>query len=531
MQIIRALLNSLKKKEKPSPPVNRVSLSSRLQNNVRDFKSMFQGADDFLVKEFYLGGRPSLKVAVLYLESLVDEAAIQQFLTEPLMIWSRPNFAGELAGKDVIREVTSRLIPAQDISEVSDLDEIVMQLLEGNTVLLLDGCTTALGMEAKGWPSRGVQETQVEVTLRGPRHSFNETLQDNVALVRRHLKNQGLANESMTIGRKSKTDIRVMYLKEVVHPELVNEVKRRLGEIDTDLIPDSGIIQNLITDHPYSIFPTIRSTERPDIVASELNEGRVAVLVDTTPIALTMPVTLYNTFTSPDDHYGNFHVSSTLRLIRWLGFVISTFLTPFYVAMASFHQELIPLPLLLNIAATQRGVPFPIGLSAVMAELILEVLREAGVRLPRQFGPAVSIVGALVLGQASVQAGFISPGVVIVVTTAAIASFATPRAEAAISFRLLRFPFLFLGLLMGFYGIAFGIMIMIYHLASLKSFGIPYNDMFTPGRVSSLGDEIIFLPEQVRRPVRPGGYRDRVKRGIPPVPGEPKDNGNQEGDK
>ncbi len=528
MQIFKALLNILKKSEETPKQENNKNLSPHLQKNIEEIQDLFQGAQDLLFKEFYLGGRPSWKVAVIYLESMVDENIVHQYITEPLMIWSRPAFAEELMDEDVIKEAASKLIPAQDMQEITTLNDIVINLLEGNTVFLIDGSRSALAVEAKGWPSRGVQEPMVEVTLRGPRHSFTETLMDNVALIRRHLKNAGLVNEHMSIGRKSKTDIRVMYLRDIAQPEIVNEVKRRLESIDTDLITDSGVIQNLITDHPYSLFPTIRSTERPDTAASELNEGRVVVLVDNTPFALVMPITFYTIFTSPDDHYGNFHVASTLRGVRFSGFVISTFFTPFYVALSSFHQELIPLPLLLNIAATQQGVPFPIGLSAFLAELVLEILREAGVRLPQQFGPAVSIVGALVLGQAAIQAGFISPGVVIVVTTAAIASFATPRTEAAISFRLLRFPFLFLAMALGFYGIAFGVVIMIYHLASLKSFGIPYYDMYTPGRVSTLGEGIIFLPEQVRRPVRPGGFPDRIKRGAPPDPRDPKEGGNKE---
>lgn len=455
-------------------------------------------------------------MAVVYFKGLADDRLVQRAVIDPLLVSAGDIFGRRVPKKGLLERIRSRLVRAQELFELETMDELIDRLLEGNTAILADGVRAALGAELFGWPKRGVEESPTEQTIQGPRESFVETVRDNVALVRRRLKTPLLVVEQMMVGRRSATDVRLLYLRGIAPPNVVAELRRRVESIDLDVVLDSGTIEEFIRDHPFSPFPTMRSTERPDSLVADLAEGRVALLVDGSPFALVAPGTFFMFFSTPEDHYFVFYIPLVLKVIRFAAFGLSVLLTPLYVAMTTFHQELIPLPLLLNVAATQAGVPFPVALTAFGVEVVLEVLREAGLRLPRQFGQAVTIVGAIVLGQAAIQAGFVPPGLVIVTTTAAVASFAIPRTEAALSFRMLRFPFLLLASTLGFYGLAFGVALLVFHVASLKSFGVPFMSLYTPGRVGELGEEFLAIPIRLRRRVRPLAYRDVVRQGAPP---------------
>ena len=472
-----------------------------------------------------MGGRPDWKVAVVYLESLADEAAVKTTVTEPLVLWARPDFVRDLSRASLLDQAHTRLILAQDIKRLDTMGDVIDKVLKGNAVLLVDGTEAALAVETKGWPSRGIEKPSSEVGVLGPQVAFTEAIRYNIALVRLQLNTPDLVIESMSIGRKSRTEVRILYVDGVARGEIVDEVRRRLLSIDTDVILDMGMIRNLIRDDPFSPFAMDRLTERPDSVAAELNKGRVAVLSNNSPFALVLPAHFSMVFEAAEDHYMNPLTSSVVRIIRMMAYILSLFGSPLYVAIVTFHFELLPLPLLLNIAATQEGVPFPLGLTAFVTELVMEMVREAGVRLPQQFGPAVSIVGALVLGQAAIQAGFVPPGLVIVVTMGTIGSFAVPRAEKAISYRLLRFPLLLLGATIGFYGVAFGLLMVIYHFSSLKSIGVPYFTLYTPGEVQRLATEAIVVPPQLSPVTRPLARHDRVRRGRLPKPRDPKASG------
>lgn len=503
--------------------------SPRLDVTIRGLTELFGAAPDLRIQEFLLGGRPTPRIAVAYIQGLVNVDQITRSVVGPIVVWARPRFLGRLSGRDLMRDLAERIMTAQGVKTISTFDQATKDLLNGHCLVLVDGQSKALSVEAKGWPSRGVEQPMVEVSFRGPAVAFNEVLRDSLALVRRSIKHPGLAIEEMVVGRKSQTEVRLLYLRDIAPARVVDEVRRRVQAIDTDVILDSGQIDDLIRDSPYSLLLTMRSTERPDVVAGDLNDGRVALLVDGTPFALTMPANFYGLFSAPEDSYSPFAIVTVLRVIRYIAFLLSVLLTPVYVALTTFHQELIPLPLLFNIAATQAGVPFPIVISALGAEVVIEVLREAGLRLPKLFGPAVSIVGGLVLGQAAVQAGFISPGLVIVTLTAAIASFTVPRTEGVIMFRIFRLFFLLLAGALGFHGVALGVTGLAYHLASLKSFGVPYFALYTPGRVSELSEELFVAPTRVRRPVRPGAVHDRRRRSSPPELLDPKSGSEPEG--
>ncbi|HJV17199.1 MAG TPA: spore germination protein, partial [Bacillales bacterium] len=312
--------------------------------------------------------------------------------------------------------------------------------------------------------------------------------------IRRRIKSPNLWLETMRIGTVTQTDIGVMFIKGIADDKIVKEVKKRLTQIKIDSIVDSGYIEQLIEDQTWTPFPTTYHSERPDVICSQLLEGRVAVLVDGSPFVLTAPAVFIQFFQAPDDYYARFDISTGIRLLRLLAFFIALVGPALYIAVTTFHQEMVPTTMIIALAAQRENVPFPAFIEALVMEITFEILREAGLRLPRSVGQAVSIVGALVIGQAAVQAGFVSPVMVIVVALTAIANFSTPTFAMAISARLLRFVLMGLATMLGFYGIMIGIMFMTIHLCSLRSFGVPYMSPIAPLNLKSQQDVLIRFP-------------------------------------
>ena len=288
-----------------------------------------------------------------------------------------------------------------------------------------------------GWDRRSVEEPLGESVVRGPRDGFTETLLTNETLVRRRIRNPRLWFERMVLGEVTQTTVSIGYIKGIADEAMVEEVRQRLKRIKVDSILESGYLEEYIQDSPWAIFPQIIRTERPDIVAGNLLEGRIAVFTDNTPFVLVLPITLNQLLSSPEDYYERFPTGTLIRLLRFVSFLISLTLPAIYIAITTYHQELLPTDLILAIASARQGVPFPALVEALIMETVFEILREAGIRLPRVIGQAVSIVGALVIGDAAVSAGLVSPAMVIVVATTAIASFATPHFGVAISARVL----------------------------------------------------------------------------------------------
>lgn len=313
-------------------------------------------------------------------------------------------------------------------------------------------------------------------------------------MIRRYIKNPNLWVEKMKKGSVTNTDIALMYIQGICDEKVLKEVKQRLEKIDIDSILESGYIEQLIEDETFTTFPTMYHTERPDVVAGNLLEGRFAIIVDGTPFVLIAPALFVQFFQSVEDYYSRFDIATSIRILRVLVFFISLVAPAVYVAATTFHQEMIPTQLLVVIAAQREIVPFPAVVEALTMEVAFEILREAGVRLPRVVGSAVSIVGALVIGQAAVQAGIVSPAMVIIVALTAIASFATPAFAMAISARLIRFIFIIASAVMGFYGLILGIIMMFVHLCSLRSFGVPYMSPLAPFSSQGVKDALFRVP-------------------------------------
>ncbi|HHW15683.1 MAG TPA: spore germination protein, partial [Firmicutes bacterium] len=367
-------------------------------------------------------------------------------------------------------------------SRASTLGGALDQVLTGMTALFLDGSREALLIESKGWEKRGIERPQEEPGVRGPQDAFIETLRVNTALIRRRLRTPKLTVENLQVGQLSRTDVALIYLRELTNPKLVEEVRRRLRSISLDLVTSSGAIEQLIQDQSNSLFNQVLTTERPDRVAGFLAEGYVAILVDTSPFALVVPTTFTAFFHAPEDYYVRWPFATFVRLIRMGAVFLTLFLPAFYVAATTYHQAMIPTALLLAITASRENVPFPIPFEVLFMEFSFELVREAGVRIPTLIGPTIGIVGALILGQAAVSANLVSPILVVVVAVTALGSFAIPNYNASFTIRIIRFFMILAAALLGFYGMAVEVFLLMLHLGSLQSFGVPYMSPVGPYR-------------------------------------------------
>jgi len=310
-------------------------------------------------------------------------------------------------------------------------------------------------------------------------------MRTNISLIRRKIVSPNLKFEIVQIGSSTRTQVCFSYMEGVVSPAVLDEVAKRLGRIRTKGIFDSSYIEEYIEDSPLSLFPQVLNTERPDAAAASLTEGKVVIIVGGSPNVLIVPMSFWSGFQAAEDHYERFLYVGGVRILRLFLMIVSLLLPSIYVALTTFHPQMIPINLMLSIAASREGIPFPTVVETLLMEMMFEGLREAGLRLPKAVGSAVSIVGALVIGEAAVQAGFISAPIVMIVAGTGIASFAFPRYSLALPFRLLRFPLLLLGGVFGFYGVAIGVVFILAHLVTLRSFGTPYLQPIAPmgGRI------------------------------------------------
>ncbi|WP_167196771.1 spore germination protein [Paenibacillus sp. BK720] len=416
------------------------------------------------MRSFPVGG--GNQAVIYYFDGLANVSRIEQTVIEPLM-----GFNGETVS---IGYVAEHLITSASSKLVATFEEAIKHLSIGEPLLFLNDEPQGIAIGLSNWQARAVEEPTAESVIRGPREGFTETLQVNRALIRRVIKSPLLKMDSICIGEYTQTSIIITYIEGLAAPELLREVKERLGRIQIDGILESGYIEELIEDSPLSPFPQILSTERPDVVCGNLLEGRVAILTEGTPFALIVPITFFSLMQSAEDYYQRFLFSTAIRWLRYFFAAISLLLPSIYVALLTFHQEMVPGSLLISMATSREAVPFPALVEALLMEVTFEALREAGVRLPKQIGAAVSIVGALVIGQAAVQAGLVSAPMVIIVAITGISSFMIPRYITGLPIRLLRFPFILLAGSLGLLGIMSGFIALVLHLCSLKSFNVPY---------------------------------------------------------
>lgn len=470
-------------------PDTKTPLNENIDVNIGIMKNMLTNCDDIVYREFKAGGIDGAKMFLFYIDGLADKLLLDNFVMTPMMITTR-------LVKPELNEIKQRLAEATkssgitvgDFKEFGTIEEVIGFVLSGETALFLEGYNKAIIVATKAWPARGIAEPQTETVVRGARDGLTETFRMNTALIRRRIRDPRFKVKQKQIGIRSKTDIAILYIEDIVNPKILEELYKRLEKINIDAILDSGYIEQFIEESSYSPFPQIQTTERPDVVAAAVYEGRVGILVDNSPFALIVPTTLAAFFQSPEDYYSRNILSTFIRFIRLFAGIVSVLAPAAYIAITSFNPGIIPSKLALSIAATREGVPFPAFIEAIIMELTFELLREAGIRLPRAIGATIGIVGGLVIGQAAVSANIVSPIMVIVVAVTAIASFAIPNYEVSAAFRLVRFILMIFAAIYGLYGIVLAGMAVLIHMANIKSFNIPYLAPITPFKAQDMKD-------------------------------------------
>ncbi|GGE33530.1 spore germination protein KA [Pullulanibacillus camelliae] len=467
-----------------------------LQKNIHKVKHDLGESSDLVVRTFHLAGQTQITIGLLYIDGLIDQTAVQEFVLGSLMTKLQNTFKDKKINKQHLYDfIKESVLTISSVKDLQGFNDLYAHLLSGDAILLIDEHPNGMAAGIRAWEDRGVTETSSQNVIRGPKEAFSETLRTNTTLVRRRIKDPNLWIKTQQIGERTKTDIAVMYIKGVADENVIKEVHRRLDNIEIDAILESGYIEELIQDKTLTPFPTIFNSERPDSIAAGLLEGRVAIFVDGTPFVLMVPALFVQFLQSSEDYYQRADISTLLRILRYITLLMSLLVPSMYIALTTFHQEMIPTPLLISLASQREATPFPAFIEALIMEFTFEILREAGIRLPKAIGSAISIVGALVIGESAVQAGLISPAMVIVVSLTAISSFVTPAFNMAISIRMIRFPFMLLAASFGLYGIIGGLILLVMHLCSLSSFGVPYMAPFGPHVKQDQKDAILRVPQ------------------------------------
>lgn len=513
----------LKKRPQELPSVSNPgnAFCDQLEANRVILEKTFENCSDVVIRTVKLFD--DCEALLVYVDGMIDRQLLEQGLLQAVPDRKR---RGEGEAPQSLVEQLKQSLTAGQVRTTDTMDELASGVFGGEAAIVPGGEKSVLIVGMDRTPSRSVEEPQAETVIRGPREGFVEQIQTNTIMLRKRLRTARLKIERFTVGELTRTKVAIAYIEGIAADSVVQEVRDRVSCIEIDGVIESGYIEEFIEDLPYSPFPQVQNTERPDVVAANLLEGKIAILVDNTPIALIVPMTFWGALQSAEDYYERFLIGTFLRWIRFVFLIVALFLPALYVAVSTFHQEMIPTNLLLSIAGAREASPFPALVEALLMEITFEVLREAGVRLPRQVGSAISIVGALVIGQAAVQAGIVSAPMVIVVSITGIANFAIPRFNMAISIRMLRFPIIMLAGTLGLYGIGIGLLGILIHLCSLRSFGIPYFSPVAPLSLVELKDVLIRAPHWAMK-LRPQetGYQEplRVPQGQQPEPSRDKD--------
>lgn len=469
-------------------------ISGSLKKNLKFINNKIGKSSDFVSRKIMIGSEEKIEASIIYIEGLVDKTYISENILKPLMLEARlvDNEKMPINSSNVIDFIQSNTLSTSELKYTVDLNCLIESVLTGETAILINNVKKALIIGTRGWEARSIQQPETEVIVRGPREGFTETLRTNTAQLRRKIHNPNLTFETMKLGKQTRTDICIAYIKGLANEKLIEEVKRRLKGIQTDAILESGYIEEFIEDAPFSPFSTIANTERPDVAAAKILEGRAAILVDGTPFILTVPMLFVESLQVSEDYYSRPFYSTLIRWIRFIAFLITILLPALYVALATYHQEIIPTSFLITMIAASEGTPFPAFVAALFMGIIFEILREAGVRLPRPVGQAVSIVGALVIGEAAVSAGIVSAPMVIMVALTAISSFVV-AAQTDVA-TILRIFLTILAGVLGAFGIMIGMLGILIHMASLRSFGVPYLSPLAPLSPRDLKDVIVRAP-------------------------------------
>lgn len=458
-------------------------ISTSTKENMAYVKTILANNSDVVYRKFTFDNREAV---LIYIDGMADKMLLDEYVIQPMMQHEGENVKSE--------DIVDLAVTASDIRKIEEMDKGINAFLSGDTLMFIDGIAYGYAIATRSWPNRGIGEPDREVTIKGSKDSFTETIRFNTALVRRRVRDTRFKLISYVLGERSKSDCCIMYIDDIVNKKALKLLQKRLAKIDIDAILDSSYIEHLIEDNTNSPFPQIQMTERPDVVSAAIYEGRIAILVDNSPYAIIVPATLPNLFQSPDDYYERWINSSLVRIVRLLAIIIAISLPAIYIAITSYHSSIIPTKLAYSIAASREGVPFPAFVEVLIMEFSMAILLEAIVRLPKAIGATIGIVGGLIIGQAAVSAGLVSPIMIIIISLTTITTFITPNYDVVTALRLCRIFLIISSSILGLYGLMMGLMLILIHLIKLESFGTAYLAPIVNPNIKDFKDVYIKLP-------------------------------------
>ena len=467
-------------------------------------KKLFQDVE--IMRYRYITENGRKEIAIVFSDGLVGSERINDNILRPLM-----ETKDLPQGSDRVKRLIDEVIQISEAEITDSFRKIVAAVTYGDTILFAEGCREAAILNTKSFPLRAVTEPDSEKNLSGPREGFTESIMQNVSMLRRRARTNDFKIRNMTLGRKSHTAVMVCYFDGVVNRCALEAVLARLSQIDIDAVLDTNYVTELIRDHRFSMFRTTGYTERPDVAMGRMLEGRIVVMVDGSPNVMTVPYLFVENFQASEDYYLSFYYTSFSRILRMLGFFLTISVPGLYLAVVAFHHEMLPSPLLINITAARSGAPLPAAVEAFVMLIVFDILRETGVRMPTNIGQALSIVGALVIGQAAVEAKLVAAPMIIVVAITGITSLLVPKLNAPVIY--LRLFVLLLSSMFGFFGLTMSLSLVLIHLLGLTSFGVPSVSLDGDLRLNRVKDIAIRAPwwDQVLRPVDLTDNRTRQK--------------------
>jgi spore germination protein KA len=451
--------------------MRKMKIGEKMREIVESIKVGLGTERAVVTKEILIGKKNYLDATVIYIQGFVDSRTIDETILKPLMLEVNEE---ELPETEVLEFLCKKYIISGQTVILEGLEEVVSHLIRGSTAIFINGIERVILVNTKGGNYRSIAETPNEATLRGTREGFVENLDVNITMLKRYVKDKKLKTEMYEIGERSKSDVCLAYIDDIVDKDMLKIAREKITNISTDMMPATGIIEQFVEESTYSPFPQAFGTERPDRIASKILEGRIAIFLSGTPYTITYPAILTEFFQSPEDYYERTFVSNITKMLRFIAAVIVVFLSPVYLTLISYNVELIPISFIIPLAESRQGIPLPPFFEILFMEIIVELIREGGLRLPPKVASTISIVGGIIIGNAAVESRVVSPTTLLIVGVSTVASFVIPNYEMAISLRVLKFPILLLAEALGFFGIAIGYFYLMVHIFSLKSMGVPY---------------------------------------------------------
>lgn len=452
----------------------------------KNIKDILGSSGDIKFRKILINNNENIKVTLIYIDGLVNSSYISDYILKPLIQENVIQQAKDI--KEVLNLIKDGVLYYAGQEVCSDINKTINGIMSGSSVLVFDECKTSVIFDVKKFDKRSMSEPTVENVTKGAKDSFIENYRSNTATIRRKIKTQNLVIEETVIGKQTLTPVGIVYIKGITNDDLIKAVREKLNNINVDNILATGFIEEALSNDINSPFPQVRNTERPDIFCADIIEGRVGVIADGIPLGFIVPVKFIQLLQTAEDYSRNYLVASALRIIRYISFAISLLLPSLYIAITTFHPEMLPTKLVLFIAKSREGVTFPIAIEILGMLLVFEILYEAGLRIPKTVGQAVSIVGTLVVGQAAVEAKLLSPSAVVVIALTSIATFAMPNQDLSNAIRIWRFIFAIFASILGLYGVVISIILLTFDLCKLETFGTSYMSPL----VSSTIEEAIY---------------------------------------